>query len=73
MFGVVNEVPVPKEDPPEAAAYQFKVPALALAPSTTVPASHREAGVVELIVGVVLTVAITELLVEIQAPLTASA
>ena len=63
-LGVVKEVPVPSEVPPEAAAYQFKVPALALAPSTTVPASQREAGVVEFTLGVVLTVAMTEVLAE---------
>ena len=72
MLGVVKEVPVPKEVPPEEAAYQFKLPVLAEALSTTVPASHREAGVVELILGIVLTVAITALLAEMQVPLTAS-
>ena len=65
-------VPVPNEEPPEAAAYQFKVPALADAPSTTVPESHREAGVVELTLGVVFTVAITEPLAEVHPVLLAS-
>ena len=43
--GVTNEVPVPNEDPPLDAAYQFNVPALAVAPKFTVPASQRAAGV----------------------------
>ena len=71
-LGVVKEVPVPSEVPPEAAAYQFKVPALAIAPSTTVPASHLEAGVVEVTPGVVLIVAVTELLAEVHPVLVAS-
>ena len=73
MLGVVKEVPVPNEVLPEAAAYQFKVPALAVAASTTVPVLHLEAGVVEFIPGVVLIVAVTELLAEVQPVLDASA
>ena len=72
MLGVVKEVPVPNEVPPEAAAYQFKVPALAVAASTTAPALHLEAGVVELILGVVLIVAVTELLAEVHPVFVAS-
>ena len=44
----------------------FAVPALEVAPSVTVPASQREAGVVELTEGVVLTVAVTAVLAEVQ-------
>ena len=58
----MNDVPVPNELPPVETAYQFNVPALAVAPNTTVPASQRAAGVVPDIVGVVLTVASTEVL-----------
>jgi hypothetical protein len=51
--GVVNEVPVPKEDPPVDAAYQLIVPELA-APSTTVPEPQRLPFVTEEIVGIVV-------------------
>lgn len=51
-LGVVNVAPVAKEVPPLDTSYQLIVPALALAPSIKVPASHREAGVVAVIVGV---------------------
>ena len=50
-LGVVNDVPVPNETPPVAAAYQLIVPALAVAPNTTVPVPQRLAGVVPVIVG----------------------
>ena len=60
--GVVNDVPVPNEEPPVETAYQFNVPALAVAPNTTVPASQRAAGVVPDITGVVFTVASTDVL-----------
>ena len=72
MLGVVNDVPVPKLAPPDEAAYQFKVPALAVAPSTTVPASQRLPGVVEVIVGVMFTVATTAVRAEVQPALVAS-
>ena len=73
ILGVVNDVPVPNELPPVETAYQFKVPALAVAPNVTVPASQREVGVVPDIVGVVLTVASTEVLeVLVQALFVAS-
>ena len=57
--GVVKDVPVPKEAPPVEAAYQLMVPALAVAPNTTVPVPQREPGVVPVMVGTVLTVAVT--------------
>ena len=56
MIGVVNEAPVPNDVPPLDAAYQVNVPALAVAPNVTVPASQREAGVVFVIVGFAFTV-----------------
>jgi hypothetical protein len=40
---VVKTVPVPIEDPPEAAAYQFIVPEQPDAVRSTVPVPHREA------------------------------
>jgi hypothetical protein len=72
MFGVVNEVPVPWLDPPEDAVYQFKVPALPVAPKLAVPASQTEPGVVPVIVGVIFTVAVTAVLAEVQLLLVAS-
>lgn len=51
IVGVVNEVPVPKELPPEASAYQLIVPAEAVAPRVTVPDPQREPGKVFVIVG----------------------
>jgi len=58
-LGVVKEFPVPSKLPPVNASYQFTVPAEAVAPSVTVPVPHREAGVVPVIDGTVLTVAVT--------------
>ncbi len=68
MLGVVNEVPVASDVPPVAAAYQFKVPALAVAPKVTVPVPHIAAGVVAVTVGVVFTVATTAVLVAVVQP-----
>ena len=45
-------MPVANEAPPVEAAYQLIVPALAAAANATVPASHLEPAVVELIVGI---------------------
>ena len=53
MLGVVKEVPVCKEDPPLAAAYQSIVPADAVALRVTVPASQTAPLVVPVIVGAV--------------------
>lgn len=63
MLGVVNEFPVPNETPPLWASYQLIVPAEAIAPSVAVPESQRDAGVVEVIVGEMLIVAIIAVLV----------
>ncbi len=62
-------MPVANEAPPVEAAYQLIVPALAAAANATVPASHLEPAVVELIVGVVFTVAITGVLTPVVHPL----
>lgn len=62
MLGVVYEVPVPSEAPPDTAAYQFIVPADAVAPKVTVPVPQLEPGVVPVIVGPAVTVAATAVL-----------
>ena len=64
MIGVVNVFPIPNEIPPVEVAYQLRVPALAVAPNTTVPVPHLLFGVVEIIVGIVFTVAKIAVLVE---------
>ncbi len=69
ILGVINEVPEPNEVPPVKAAYQFNVPALAVAPKVTVPVPQTEPGVVPLTVGTALTVATTALLVAVLQPL----
>ena len=60
MEGVVKEVPLPRIDPPLAAAYQLRVPAEAVAPRLTVPVPQREAGLVAVTVGMLFIVARTE-------------
>ena len=72
MDGVVYDVPVPNEDPPVEAAYQLRVPALAVAPRTTVPVPQRLPGVVPVIDGIVLTVAVTAERADVHPPLVAS-
>ena len=66
MVGVTNELPDPNKEPPLEAVYQFIVPALALAPKVTEPASQRDAGVVLTTVGVVFIVAVTGVREEVQ-------
>ena len=68
MFGVVYEVPVASDIPPVEAEYQLIVPALELAPNVTVPLPQRAPSVVLDILGIVLTVAVTELLVAVVQP-----
>ena len=63
MVGVVNDVPVPNNEPPVEAAYQFNVPALAVAPNVTVPASQRAAGALLATLGIGLIVTVTSNLV----------
>ena len=59
IVGVVNDVPVSNDDPPVAAEYQLMVPALAVAPSDTVPLTQTAPGVVAVIVGMAFIVAVT--------------
>ena len=65
ILGVVNDAPVPNDVPPVKAAYQFNVPALAVAPKVTVPVPHTEPGVVPLTVGIAFIVITTALLVAV--------
>jgi len=51
ILGVVNELPVPREDPPVELAYQLIIPELAVAPNVTVPVPQRLPGVVDVMVG----------------------
>ena len=59
MEGVVNVVPAPSDEPPVEAAYKLIVPAEAVASRETVPVLQRLAGVVAVMDGIALTVAIT--------------
>lgn len=68
ILGVMNEFPVPNEVPPVSESYQFIVPAEATAPNVTEPESQRFAGVVEVIVGGKLTVAVIAVLVAVVHP-----
>ncbi len=68
MLGVVYEVPVAKLLPPVEFAYQLMVPALAAAPKVTVPFPQRLLSVVELILGIAFTVAVTAVLVAVVHP-----
>ena len=68
MDGVVKEVPVPNEEPPVDAAYQLIVPAEVVAPNVTIPVPQREPGVVPVIAGEVLTVAVTAVLEAVVQP-----
>ena len=73
MLGVVKLVPVANGIPPVEAAYQLIVPLEAVAPKVMVPVPHLEAGVVPVMVGKVLIVAITAVLeLEVQLPFVAS-
>jgi hypothetical protein len=56
---VINVKPVPKAVPPDEAANQLIVPALAVADNANVPLSHLLAPVTPVMLGVVLTVAVT--------------
>ena len=53
------EVPVPSDEPPVDAAYQFKVP-VDVAPKVTEPDPQLDAGVVEATVGIATMVAATD-------------
>lgn len=58
--------PVPSDEPPETTLYQFKLPALPVACNSTVPVPQRAPGIVPVMVGVVLMVAITAVLDDVQ-------
>ena len=62
-------MPVPKEEPPEAAAYQLIVPAEAAAPRLTIPLPHLELSDTEFMVGLVFIVADTAVLETLVQPL----
>ena len=55
--------------PPVNAEYQLIVPALAVAPNATVPVPQRLAGVLAVMVGIVFTVAATDVLAAVVQPL----
>jgi hypothetical protein len=59
ITGVVKDIPTATDAPPVLAVYQFMVPALAVAPKLTVPGPHLEFGDVPVIMGLVVTVAVT--------------
>ena len=69
ILGVVNDAPVETLVPPVAPAYQLMVPALAVAPNTTVPVPQRLAGVLAVMVGIAFTVATTAVLAAVVQPL----
>ena len=56
MLGVVNNDPVSNDVPPVKVEYQLTVPALAVAPNTTVPVPQRLAEVFAIIIGNAFTV-----------------
>ena len=68
ILGVVKFVPVPRIVPPVEAAYQFIVPAEAVALRVVVPLTQIFPGVVPVIVGIAFTVAITAVLVAVVQP-----
>ena len=53
---MVNNDPVSNDVPPVKVEYQLTVPALAVAPKTTVPVPQRLAGVLAVMVGIAFTV-----------------
>ena len=62
-------MPVPRDAPPVAAAYQLMVPAEAVAPRVTVPVPQVDPGVTNVIVGIAFTVAVTAVLAAVVHPL----
>jgi len=60
---------VPSDEPPLDAAYQLIVPADAVASKATVPELQTTPGVVPVIVGMLVTVAVTEVLDAVVQPL----
>lgn len=72
MDGVTKLLVLAKAVPPVATLYQIVLPALEVALKLTEPASQRLAGVVDVILGVVFTVANTAVRAEVQLPMAAS-
>ena len=71
---MVKLPPVATNVPPVGALYQLIVPILAVACNVTLPSPHLLAGVVEVITGISLIVAVTDVLTsDVQTPLVASA
>jgi len=68
ITGVVKLVPVPSDIPPVAAAHQLIVPELAVAPRVTVPGPQLLPGVVPVIVGIAVIVAVTAVRVAVVHP-----
>ena len=66
---MIKLAPVANELPPTGSAYQLIVPDDAEAFNVTVPVLHLEASVVEVIVGLVFTVAVTAVLLAVVQPL----
>ena len=62
ILGVTNGEPVPIDEPPLDAAYQFNVPVQPDAVKLTVPVPQREFGPAVGAVGIALTVAVTAVL-----------
>ena len=73
ITGLVKVKPVPKDKPPVGFAYQCIVPPLEVAPRVTAPDPQILLGVVPVIEGIVLIVAITAVLeAVVHNPLVAS-
>ena len=68
ILGVVKVVPLPKLVTPVLVAYQFNVPALAVAPSVTFPVPQILLGVLLVMLAVGFTVATTGVLVDEHPP-----
>ena len=72
MLGVLKVVPVPNELPPEAAAYQFRVPEQSVADIATEPDPQRDppravgAGVAEPITAVTVARGLSQPAAEVQ-------
>ena len=64
--GVLNELPLPKLLPPDGLLNQLMVPAVAEAESVTLPESHMLPEMPEVMEGVLFTMAIAGVLVEVH-------
>ena len=68
ILGVVKLEPFNNAVPPVDAVYQLMLPALAVAPSVTVPEPQFEFGVTAVIVGIAFIVAATKVLDKVVQP-----